>query len=104
MHKEKDGSWVVIRDDQYNNADRVIQRVNNLKSWISQSDQSEVRKNWRGHQNKRSDDSPSPKPDSRPAPRPTPRPRPTDDEEYDNGRVNVVQMVRPVWTNQRRSW
>lgn len=99
MHKEKDGSWAVIRDDQYVNADRVIQRISNLKQWISQSDQSEVRKSWRPHPGKRSDSSPG---DNKPAPRPAPRPRPSDDE-YDSARVNVVQMPRPTWRAQGRS-
>lgn len=47
MHKDKDGTWIVIKDDQYNNADRVIARVKDLKQWISSDVASDVRKQWR---------------------------------------------------------
>lgn len=51
MRKDRDGSWLVLRDDQYTNADRVIERVRNLRAWISGDVQNEVRKAWRPSKN-----------------------------------------------------
>jgi hypothetical protein len=126
MHKEN-GQWVVIRDDQYNNADRVVQRISNLQQWLSGDVKSEAQKGWKAHPARPTDSNdsdtipvprpnPNPSPDNRPRPdvRPRPQPRPSDDDDDDNnnddnyngrtGRINVVQMPRPVWRAAQRRW
>jgi hypothetical protein len=122
MHKDKNGEWVVIKDDQYQGGDHVIQRIPNLKAWISANAKSEVIKGWRAHPRRANDDSnytPMPAPVPRPTPSPNPHynPRPQDDDSdnYDNndnndnndydddddddgcGRLNLLQMARPIW-------
>lgn len=39
--------WHVIRNDQYQNRDRVIARVRNLQEWIDHGTRDNVRKTWR---------------------------------------------------------
>ena len=47
MHKDKDGSWVVIKDDQYKGADHVIARIKDLRQWITGDVAADARKQWR---------------------------------------------------------
>ena len=116
MHKDSSGQWVVIRDDQYNNADRVVQRIPNLQAWLSGDVKGAVQKNWRAHPARPGDNNST---DTIPVPRPTPRPNPhyrpsddnNDDDNYNDndygqgrGRVSVVQMARPVWRQASRHW
>ncbi|MBY0356957.1 MAG: hypothetical protein K2W82_03065 [Candidatus Obscuribacterales bacterium] len=46
MRKDKDGSWLVIRDDQYSGNDRVIERIRNLNQWAAPA-RSAVRQTWK---------------------------------------------------------
>lgn len=101
MRKGKDGGWEVIRDDQYAGGDRVIQRISNLKQWISGDMQNDVRKQWRPHPNRRGEDSTT---DSTPVQRPRSTTRSwSSSQDYDSGRINVIDMPRPVWKQARRS-
>jgi hypothetical protein len=102
MHKEKNGSWVVIKDDQYEGGDHVIQRIANLKQWIGSDIQRDVRSQW-----KPSKPRPGQSTDSAPsymasnASNNTYRPRTNNSLESD--RINVIQMNKPVWQNSRMS-
>lgn len=97
MKKESDGSWVVLRDDQYNNADRVIQRIKDLKSWITGDIASDVRKQWKPSPRRKgeSDDGPVNRSSFSSI---SSRPNYTNRDE----RVTVVQMPRPVWQHSAR--
>ncbi len=93
MHKEKDGSWVVIRDDQYNRADRVIQRITNLKQWLSGDVASEARNQWRPSKPRKGDSTDSSPSFSSWTNRTSSR---WESDDYGD-RVKVVDMNRPVW-------
>lgn len=93
MKKESDGSWTVLRDDQYNNADRVIARVRNLKEWISGDVAADVRKQWRPSPRRKGDSN-----------EPVDRSSFSSMTNYNynpnrpaNDRIAVVQAPRPVW-------
>ncbi len=47
----RDGSWVVLKDDQYQGNDHVIERIRDLRSWITRDVRDQVRKEWRPSKN-----------------------------------------------------
>lgn len=104
MHKDKDGGWTVIRDDQYNGADHSIQKINNLKQWIGSDIQKDVRAQWKPHPLRKGED-PNDYRTSSAAPRPNVRPRPSDDDQDSYiRRVEMSRVPHPSWSSGRRSW
>lgn len=96
MHKDKDGSWVVIKDDQYTGADHVIARVRDLRSWITSDVAADARKQWRASK-PRPGESIDASPSYSYASNNT-FSRPRDDEAYGN-RMKQIQMNRPKWSS-----
>ncbi len=98
MHKDRDGGWVVIRDDQYQGADRVIARVRDLRSWITADVAADARKQWRASKPRPGESiDASPTYSSFASNNTFSSPRRAEDEAYGN-RMKQMQMNRPKWT------
>ena len=93
----RDGSWLVLKDDQYQGNDHVIERIRDLRSWISRDVKDQVRKEWRP--SKQSDRQYAYNPSTYQRPAPVQVRRST----YDDVAPRIVPMNKPTWQSSRMS-
>lgn len=92
----RDGSWVVLKDDQYQGNDHVIERIKDLRSWITRDVKDQVRKEWR----------PSKQTDRQYAYNPSAYVRPTVQirrNANDDIAPTIIPMNKPTWNANRIS-